>query len=123
MLRLRKCAYMLCRLKLILNSLHLNTDASKTYIMNSANADCPLNITDEFSTSSKLLKGFYFPLSILNLVIYGCSPVMSVGGSTLLILAVIKFPHLREIPSNLLLTSQAVRDLLIGLFCSADDRS
>ena len=115
MLSLRKCAYMFFRLISIHSEFKLNTIASEILIMNSANADCPFNITDEFYTSSQLSKGFYL-LSILNLVIDSCLPVISVGGSTLLILAIFKFPHLREVPSNLLLTSQAVCDLLIGLF-------
>lgn len=115
MLSLRKCAYMFFRLISIHSEFKLNTIASEILIMNSANADCPFNITDEFYTSSQLSKGFYL-LSILNLVIDSCLPVISVGGSTLLILAIFKFPHLREVPSNLLLTSQAVCDLLIGVF-------
>ena len=82
---------------------------------NTTDVNCPLNITNKIYSSTPL-KGFYFPLAILNCIIDSCLPVTSVGGSALLIAAVIKFPQLREAPSNLLLTSQAVSDLLIGLF-------
>ena len=82
--------------------------------MNSTDLNCPLDFTSKFYTSPHLSR-FYFPLSVLNCIIDVCLPITSVGGSALLLAAVIKFPQLREVPSNLLLASQAVSDLLIGL--------
>ena len=82
--------------------------------MNRTDLNCQLDIINNFYTSPHL-RQFFFPLAVLNCVIDGFLPVTSVGGSALLLVAVIKFPELREIPSNLLLASQAVSDLLIGL--------
>ena len=56
------------------------------------------------------------PFAVLTCVLVACLPILSVDGSVLLILAVIKYPQLRTVPSNLLLLSQAVSDLLIGIF-------
>ena len=82
--------------------------------MNTTDLNCPLGIANKFYTSPHLSR-FYFPLSVFNCIIQACLPITSVGGSALLLAAVIKFPQLREVPSNLLLASQAVSDLLIGL--------
>ena len=82
--------------------------------MNSTDLNCPLDFTSKFYTSPHLSR-FYFTLSVFNCIIDACLPITSVGGSALLLVAAIKFPQLREVPSNLLLASQAVSDLLIGL--------
>ena len=82
--------------------------------MNRTDLSCQFDIINKFYTTPHLRR-FFFPLAILNCVVEGFLPVTSVGGSALLLVAVIKFPELREIPSNLLLASQAVSDLLIGL--------
>ncbi|KAJ7374587.1 hypothetical protein OS493_004925 [Desmophyllum pertusum] len=82
--------------------------------MNTSDLNCPLDITNKFY-SSPHFRRFYFPLAVINCVIDGCLPITSVGGSALLIVAFIKFPQLRDVPSNFLLASQAVSDLLIGL--------
>ncbi|KAJ7374588.1 hypothetical protein OS493_004926 [Desmophyllum pertusum] len=82
--------------------------------MNRTDLNCPLDITNKFYTSPPLRR-FFYPLAVLNCVIDGCLPITSVGGSALLIAAVIKFPQLRDVPSNFLLASQAFCDLLIGL--------
>lgn len=84
--------------------------------MNTSNRDiiCSLDIAKDFYTLPHL-RIFFFPLAVLNSVMDACLPITSVGGSAFLIAAVIKFPQLREVPSNLLLASQAVSDLLVGL--------
>ncbi|XP_078363877.1 trace amine-associated receptor 5-like [Oculina patagonica] len=82
--------------------------------MNRTDLNCSPDITNKYYTSPHLRR-FFFPLAVLNCIIDGCSPITSVGGSALLLVAVIKFPQLREVPSNLLLASQAVSDFLIGL--------
>ena len=82
--------------------------------MNRTDLTCQLDIINKFYTTPHL-RWFFFPLAVLNCVVDGFLPVTSVGGSALLLMAVIKFPELREIPGNLLLASQAVSDLLIGL--------
>ena len=82
--------------------------------MNKTDLTRQCDIINEFYTTPHLRR-FFFPLAVLNCVVDGFLPVTSVGGSALLLVAVIKFPQLREIPGNLLLASQAVSDLLIGL--------
>ena len=77
-------------------------------------AKCPLDVRNEFYTSPHLRR-FFVPLTVFNCIINSFSPVTSVGGSALLLAAVIKFPHLREAPSNVLLASQAVSDLSSGV--------
>ena len=83
--------------------------------MNRTDLNCPQDIyVNKFYTSPHLSR-FYFPLSVLNCVIDSCLPITAVGGSALLLVAFIRFPQLREVPSNLLHASQAVSDLLVGL--------
>jgi len=82
--------------------------------MNKTDLTRQCDIINEFYTTPHLRR-FFFPLAVLNCVVDGFLPVTSVGGSVLLLVAVIKFPELREIPRNLLLVSQALSDLLIGL--------
>lgn len=82
--------------------------------MNSPDPSCPLDIANKFYTVPHLRR-FFIPLAVFNCVINSFSPVTSIGGSALLLVAVIKFPHLRDVPSNRLLASQAVSDLLIGI--------
>lgn len=78
--------------------------------MNESDSNCGLHIIKKFYSSQP-----FYSLAVLNCVIEGCLPITSVGGSILLLVAVFKFPQLREVPSNILLASQAVADLLIGL--------
>ena len=88
---------------------------SKLIIMNRTDpVSCQLDIINKFYTKPHL-RWFFIPLAVLNCVVDGLLPITSVGGSSLLLVAVIKFPELREVPSNLLLASLAVSDLLIGL--------
>ena len=82
--------------------------------MNRTDLTCQLDIISKFYTTPHF-RQFFFPLAVLNCVVDAFLPVTSVGGSALLLAAVIKFPQLREIPGNLLLASQAASDLLIGL--------
>ena len=82
--------------------------------MNRTDLTCQLDIISKFYTTPHF-RQFFFPLAVLNCVVDGFLPVTSVGGSALLLAAVIKFPQLREIPGNLLLASQAASDLLIGV--------
>ena len=103
---------MLIRTKQVLSKHCLNF-SFKVFVMNRTDLFCPLDITNHFTSPN--LKRFYYPLVLLNCIIEGCLPITSVGGSALLLAVVIKFPQLREVPSNLLLASQAVSDLLIGL--------
>ena len=78
--------------------------------MNESDSNCGLHIIKKFYSSQP-----FYSLAVLNCVIEGCLPITSVGGSILLLVAVFTFPQLREVPSNILLASQAVADLLIGL--------
>lgn len=86
----------------------------KIFMMNRTDLTCQIDIIRKFYTTPQFRR-FFFPLAVLNCVVDGFLPVTSVGGSALLLVAVIKFPQLREIPGNLLLASLAVSDLLIGL--------
>ena len=55
------------------------------------------------------------PLAVFGAVLNSVLPVLSIGGSILLLVVIMKFPQLRHVPSNLLMASLAVSDLLIGL--------
>ena len=63
----------------------------------------------------KNVREFSFPLAAFGAVLSTLLPVLSVVGSILLLLVIMKFSQLRHIPSNLLLASLATSDLLIGL--------
>ena len=55
------------------------------------------------------------PLAVFGAVLTSLLPVFSIAGSALLVTVIMKFPQLRQIPSNILLASLALSDLLIGL--------
>ena len=55
------------------------------------------------------------PLAVFGAVLTSVLPALSIGGSILLLVVIMKFPQLRHVPSNLLVASLAVSDLLIGL--------
>ena len=61
------------------------------------------------------VREFSFLLSAIGAVITTVLPVLSIGGSGLLLIVITKYPQLRNVPSNLLLASLGVADLLIGL--------
>ena len=63
----------------------------------------------------KNVREFSIPLAVFGAVLSTLLPVLSVVGSILLLLVIMKFSQLRHIPSNLLLASLATSDLLIGL--------
>ena len=56
------------------------------------------------------------PLAVFGAVLTSLLPVFSIAGSALLVIVIMKFPQLRQIPSNILLASLALSDFLIGLF-------
>ena len=56
-----------------------------------------------------------FLVTVIGAVFATVLPVLSIGGSSLLLIVITKYPQLRHVPSNLLLASLAVADLLIGL--------
>lgn len=61
------------------------------------------------------VREFSLLLTVIGAVFTTILPVLSIGGGTLLLVVIIQFPPLRHVPSNLLLASLAVADLLIGL--------
>ena len=61
------------------------------------------------------VREYSVPLAVFGAVFTSALPVLSIGGSILLLVVIIKFPQLRHVPSNLFLASLAVCDLLIGL--------
>ncbi|XP_078352675.1 cannabinoid receptor 2-like [Oculina patagonica] len=61
------------------------------------------------------VREYSFPLAVFGAVLTSILPFLSIGGSVLLLVVIVKFPQLRHVPSNLLLASLAVSDLLIGL--------
>ena len=54
-------------------------------------------------------------LAVFGAVLTSVLPILTIGGSFLLLVVIMKFPQLRHVPSNLLLASLAVSDLLIGI--------
>lgn len=63
---------------------------------------------------SKASADFSFPLAVLNFSFSALSTLASLVGNMLLVVAMFRFPELREVPSNLLMFSLAVSGLLIG---------
>ena len=63
----------------------------------------------------KNVRDFSVPLASFGAVLSTLLPFLSVGGSFLLLLIILKFQQLRCIPSNILLASLASSDLLTGL--------
>ena len=61
------------------------------------------------------VREYSVPLAVFGAVLTSILPVLSIGGSILLLVVIMKFPQLRHVPSNLLLASLAVSDLLIGV--------
>ena len=61
------------------------------------------------------VREFSFLLSVIGAVFTSVLPVLSIGGSGLLLIVITKYLQLRHAPSNLLLASLAVADLLTGL--------
>lgn len=61
------------------------------------------------------VREFSFLLSVIGAVFTTVLPILSIGGSSLLLIVITKYSQLRRVPSNLLLASLAVADLLIGL--------
>ncbi len=61
------------------------------------------------------VREYSVPLAVFGAFLTSALPVLSVGGSILLLVVIMKFPQLRDVPSNLLLASLAVSDLQIGL--------
>ena len=62
------------------------------------------------------VREYSFPLAVFGAVLSFMLPVLSIGGNILLLVVIMKFPQLRDIPSNLLLASLAASDLLTGFF-------
>lgn len=60
------------------------------------------------------VREFSFFLTVIGAVLTTVLPVLSIGGSSLLLIVITKYQQLRHVPSNLLLASLAVADLLIG---------
>ena len=60
------------------------------------------------------VREFSFFLTVIGAVLTTVLPVLSIGGSSLLLIVITKYRQLRHVPSNLLLASLAVADLLIG---------
>lgn len=61
------------------------------------------------------VREFSFLLTVIGAVLTTVLPVLSIGGSSLLLIVITKYQQLRHVPSNLLLASLAVADLLIGV--------
>ena len=73
------------------------------------------HLYSELGSGWEMVREFSFPLAVFGAVLSTILPVMSVGGSVLLLVIIMKFPQFRHVPSNLLLASLATSDLLIGL--------
>ena len=71
---------------------------------------------DTLGSGWQNVREFNFLLSVIGAVITTVLPILSIGGSGLLLIVITKYPQLRHVPSNLLLASLGVADLLIGLF-------
>ena len=75
----------------------------------------PSSDEDTLGSRWQNVREFSFLLSAIGAVITTVLPVLSIGGSGLLLIVITKYSQLRHVPSNLLLASLAVADLLIGL--------
>lgn len=70
---------------------------------------------DTLGSGWQNVREFSFLLSVIGAVITTVLPVLSIGGSSLLLIVITKYPQLRHVPSNLLLASLGVADLLTGV--------
>ena len=80
-------------------------------------ADIPSSNSPHYDlgTHWQNVREYSVALALLGAILTSALPLLSIGGSILLLVVIIKFPQLRHVPSNLLLASLAVSDLLIGL--------
>ena len=69
----------------------------------------------DLGTRWQYVREYSVPLAVFGAVLTSALPVLTIGGNTLLFIVIMKFQELRHVPSNLLLASLAVCDLLIGL--------
>ena len=80
------------------------------------NGSTPTSLHYELGYGWEMVREFSFPLALFGAVLKTLLPILSVGGSVLLLLVKIaRFLQLHREPSNLLVDSLATSDLLIGL--------
>lgn len=78
------------------------------------NTPATLSEEDTLGSRWQKVREFSFLLTVIGAVLTTVLPVLSIGGSSLLLVVITKYQQLRHVPSNLLLASLAVADLLIG---------